>query len=134
MKQKTLLGLLVIAAFLGMIIAMLPPVFAERRLAATVKGFAALGEPRGLPDGSIRTHVQQLARKQGFHLEFHDIFVEYDAVGTDVSLAQPRRIGYTLPLALPIMGIWEWRLVAARAYQVALPSDSQDSLEGTENP
>lgn len=127
MTRNVMAGVAGIAALLAVLMFLISPLLAERHLASDVATFAAGGETLDLSDGEIRTRVQQLARKRGFHLEFQNVFVEYEAAGIDVSLAQPRKVGYTLPIGLPIIGIWEWPLVAVRVYPVLSASlgDSQ---------
>ena len=114
----------------------------ERALADDVKILAEKTLPaeptlRRAADADLRRRLQSLARARGFALAFNEAYLEYGQPSRagepvsggdpssdgDVPLADafegPRRIGYTLPIKLPLFGTNEYTLSAVRVFRVA---------------
>jgi hypothetical protein len=129
MKESSVKWLLILSlVLLGIATAalapLLPVLMAEARLSDEVERLCETKGLQNLDDGVLRSRLQALARKQGFHLEFGDIFLQYLGKTQDEKLPSPSRIGYTLPMELRLFGFVPWRVVAVRLHVVSGASKS----------
>lgn len=130
MKTLLVIGMVVCVAFAAWAVGpCLPVLLRERAFAEDVKVFAKetlKQEPalRRGTDAALRSRLQALARAHGFTLAFEDVFLSYGTLTREggepaLALEGPREIGYTLPMRLPLFGIYESTFVASRAFEVS---------------
>ncbi len=102
-----------------------PKLWGESRFSHAVQKWAAEGkEIAGLPEQTIRSHIQAIAREKGFHIEFEDIVVRYRDAREGETMPVPVEVGYTLPLELSLFGFFPWQIVAVRVHPIRGASDS----------
>ena len=112
---------LVLAALIALpLVALLPAsgtLFAERDFAAALERQVAAGVFRSATDAEIRRSVQKLGREQGFQLATGDVtIVASDPLTTE--LVHLRSVGYTLPVRLPLLWLFDFEVVVVRQFSV----------------
>jgi hypothetical protein len=123
-KWLLILSLVLLGTAAAALVPTLPVLMAEARLSDGVERFCETKGLQDLDDAVLRSRLQALAREQGFHLEFGDIFLQYFGKAQDEKLPSPSRIGYTLPMELRLFGFVPWRIVAVRLHVVSGASKS----------
>lgn len=94
-----------------------PVLLRERVLAEGLQQLAQNPRLAYASDSDIRKQVQQLARKHDFFLGFEDVFVQY-AAGDAALLEPPVKLGYALPMSLPVAGVFPVSVSAVRVFDV----------------
>lgn len=103
----------------------LPVLLRERGLADDVRRLAEVDvrsqAPRGVRkarDPDLRRKTQALARARGFLLPLDGVVIGYARAPDDDPFEVPERIGYTLPISLPLFGFLPVAFLAVRAFDV----------------
>jgi hypothetical protein len=98
------------------VIALIPAsgsLFSERELAAALELAAKRGEFSELSDIQIRRALQKMGREHGFQLATGDVMVvASDPLTAD--MVAPASVGYTLPMLLPLLWVFDFEVVAVR--------------------
>ena len=117
-----------------------PEIWRERALAEDVRMFVLRDFPKDRSlllgdEAKLRRQLQALARAQGFTLALPEVVVAYasraqDAVTDKIhAFEAPAEIGYTLPITLPLFGIFEYAAVAVRVFGVRAEHPSAEGKE-----
>lgn len=112
--------------FLGLIfffpLAVIAPamgaLFDERQLAAALDASNRSGAFAEKSDIELRRAVQKLGREHGFSLSTSDVMVSASAPLT-APVEAATDLGYTLVLRLPLLGVFDFEILAVRSVKVS---------------